>query len=125
MPAFQQGFAVVIGRLGSVAQPVGGRFRSMQVLPAIARTPARLGGFKESGDARRMNRTIARDRCGSVGQGQVEIAVGDIGGVGGITKAHFFGKGVGVQPVDKTFAPTSDYGALRIMGMGVDEARQN
>ena len=53
--------------------------------------------------------------------GQIEIARRDLGGIGGIVKPHFLGKGIGVQPVDQPLAPAGDDRGLRIMRMGIDK----
>ena len=60
-----------------------------------------------------------------MGERQIAVAVRHRACIGGVGKAHFLGEGVAVQPVDQPFAPRGDDGGLRVMHMGVDEARRD
>ena len=122
MPAVDEGFAVVIGRLRRIAQPV----RRVAVHAGFARhdplAPHR-GRVKDRIDAVWCNCCITTDGCGAMGKGQVQIPPSNLGGVIGVGQAHFLGEGIAVQPVDQPLAPARDARRLWIMGMGVDKAR--
>ena len=124
VPFCQKRLAVVIGRLGRIAQPVGGvavhaGFASPDPLPA------RLCGSKDGVNAGRVDGGIAAKRGRAVGQRQIAIAVGNGCRVIGVGKASFFGEGVAVQPINQTFAPRGDDGGLGVMHMGIDKACRN
>ncbi|MPL82839.1 hypothetical protein SDC9_28788 [bioreactor metagenome] len=124
VPACEQRRAFVIGRLCGVAQPVGG-------VPVHAGAPAehahaaRAGLLEIGVDARRMDCAIAAHRGSAVAQRQIEIERRDVGGMARIGKAGLGREGVAVEPVDQPLAPARDHLRLRVMHMGVDEARRD
>ena len=124
MPLLEQSFAVVIGRLRVVSQAFGrvaihAGFTCEN--PHIAR-----GGSSEEGiHAFGVDRAIAGNAGGAIGQEKIEIDPGYFITIGAIAKAHFFWESIGLEPIDQPFAPRGDDARLRVMGMGVDEARNN
>ena len=122
VPTLDQRFAVIIGRLHRVAQP----FRGVAVHAGLARydpLAAILCRLKQRVGAVGVDRAVRRDRGGAMGQRQVQIARGDVARIGGIRKAHLFGEGIGVEPVNQSLAPRGDDRGLRVMHMGIDKPR--
>ena len=125
MPAPDQRAAVVIGRLRGVAQPLG---RGVAIHAGLAgrqphAAPLRLG--KERVGAGGVNGAVRADGRRAVRRHQIEVERGDVRGIGRIGKAHFFGEGICVQPVDQPLAPAGDDRGLGIVGVGVDKAGQD
>ena len=74
MPALQQRFAVVIGRLRAVLQACGG-VAVHAGFAGIGAQPTGRGGGKEGLDALRVDGGVAAHRGGAMRQRQIEIAV--------------------------------------------------
>ena len=121
MPTRDQFFAVIIGRTGGVAQPVGcvaihaGLATDNPLASALCRSEKSL-------DAGGVDGAKTGHGGGAMGYGQIKIPLGDAFGILRIIKAHFFGKGIGIEPVNQPLAPTGDNRGLWIMDMGVDKA---
>ena len=58
---------------------------------------------------------------GAMVQCQIKVPTRDSCCIVWIGQAHFLGEGIGVEPVDQSFAPTGDDGCLRIVRVGIDE----
>ncbi len=121
VPLFQKRLAVVVGGSGRIAEAFGG-IAVHAGLAGEKTHPAGLGGGEDGVHAGGMDRRVGGDGGGAAGENEVEVAVRDLGRVGGITEAHFLGEGVAVQPVDQPLAPGGDDGGLGVVDMGVDEA---
>ncbi len=121
MPTVDQPFAVIIGRAGTVAQPVG----CVAIHAGLATDnplTSVLGGGEKGLDTDGVDGGKA-GHCGcTVRCGQIKVALGDRCGIIGIIKSHLFGKGIGVEPVNQPFAPTGNDRGLRIMHMAIDKA---
>lgn len=124
MPSLEQPLAVGIGALGRVAQPLG-RVAIHAGLARIGPQAPRRRRLEEGVHALGMDGGIAADGGRAMGEGQVEVAARDLGGISGIAEAHLLGEGVGLEPVDQPLAPARDDGGLRIVHMGIDEARRD
>ena len=121
MPPLNQRFAVVIGRTGSVAQPVG----CVAIHAGLAADNpliSALCGGEKGFDTDGVNGGKAGHCGGAMRRGQIKIPLGDSFGLVGIIKAHLFRKCIGVEPVNQPLAPTGDDRGLRIMHMSIDKA---
>ena len=122
MPFFQQALAIIIGGFCGVLQPLG----SISVHAGLARIGAQAPALRlreKRIHAFGVDRGIGTNRRGAIGKRQIKVTRGNLGSIGRIGKAHFLGKGVGVQPINQPLAPTRDDRGLRVMHMGIDKAR--
>ncbi len=122
MPFQQKRAAVIIGRLRRVAQAVGG-IAIHAGLACHDPLPARPCCFEKGIDAGGVDRGVAANGRGAVGQRQVKVAACDLCSIGGVVEAHLLGEGVAVQPVDQPLAPAGDDPGLRVVHMGIHETR--
>ena len=124
VPARDQRLAVVIGGLGGVTQPFGG----VAVHAGLAcdhPLAARLRLGEKGINRHRVDRAVAGHGGHAVARGQVQIGARGVGGVAGIVKAHLFGEGVCIEPVDQPFAPAGDDTGLGIVDMRIDKPRHD
>ncbi len=124
VPARDQRLGAVMRALRRVAQRVGDvAVHAGQ--PGGDAHPARLGRGEEGVHACDMRGAEARHAGGAVKGQQVEMGRGHVGGVGRVAEARLRGEGVALQPLDQPLAPGRDDRGLRVVGMGVDEARRD
>ena len=122
MPFFQQGLAVIIGRLCGVPQIIG-RIAVHTGLASHHRHVAPGCCGKERIDALRVDGAKTGQRRGAMRQRKIQRPACHLIGIDPITKARFFGECIGIEPVNQLLAPARNHTGLRIMHMRIHKSR--